>query len=136
MRNFKIVALFTFIMMSCQEEGVIPTPDLRADLVNFTFKGIMGIDNNYTTESTFQFMRGGIRNPYYLVNLNYGSQTGSGLIEILKDNSFLISINVGEKDFSGVGNLSGDTVSIFAMSTQTDTNKQNESLKFKGFRVL
>jgi hypothetical protein len=117
------------MLTSCQEDLVIPTSDLRAELFNFTFEGIMGVNNNYNTESTFRFMRGGIRDPYYLVSVTYGGQSGSGLIEILEDNTFLISINLGEKDFSGVGHLSGETVSIFA------TYNQNESLKFKGSKL-
>jgi hypothetical protein len=125
---FQFIAILC-IFLSCKKEEIKVYPDLRAELVNHTFEGMMNNDTRFFTDASFRFMRGCIRDPYYLISINYGEKNGSGLIEILDDNTFKINLTIEEVEYFGTGYLLGDTVSIFA------TNAGKSEVVFKGKRI-
>ena len=125
-----LLRLIILLITSCKKEEVIINSELRVELVNHTFEGTMNIGTKFYTDASFSFMRGGVRDPYYLVAINYDEKNGSGLIEILEDNTFIINFKLDEVDYSGTGLMIGESVALFA------TNTEKSEVGFRGNRTL
>lgn len=115
-RSINVLVVLVFLMSGCQKEAV--NADLRTELVGREFNGNMKVGAKSYKDTSFKFTRGGIRDPYYLVSLEYDGEIGSGLIEIFEDQSFGINLQLVNVNYVGKGYMKSKTVYFSAKSLE------------------